>query len=110
MKAGRAHTLHGGFTRRLLEQTAMTRLLALLAVALLLGTTAAAQETPARLRVFPDCDNCFEDYLRNEIRWVDFVRQPQDADVQILSTTRETGGGGTEVDAALHRSGSIRRD
>ena len=57
----------------------------------------AAQETPARLRVFPDCDNCFEDYLRNEIRWVDFVRQPQDADVQILSTTRETGGGGTEV-------------
>ena len=74
-----------------------TRLGVFLLGAVLVATTATAQETPARLRVYPDCNNCFQDYLRNEIRWVDFVRQPQDADVQILSTSRETGGGGTEV-------------
>jgi hypothetical protein len=64
---------------------------------LLIGAPAAAQVAPARLRVFPDCQGCFESYLREEIRWVDFVRQPQDADVQILGTTRGTGGNGIEV-------------
>jgi hypothetical protein len=63
----------------------------------LIASTAVAQETPARLRVYPDCQSCFDDYLRNEIRWVDFVRQPQDADVQILSNSRATGGNGIEV-------------
>jgi hypothetical protein len=50
-----------------------------------------------RLRVFLDCFDCFSDYLRDEIRWVDFVRQPQDADVHILSSSQTTGGGGREV-------------
>ena len=35
--------------------------------------------------------------MRDEIDWVDFVRQPQDADVQVLSATNSTGGGGREV-------------
>src|SRR5262245_41282638 len=74
------------------------RVLTFLLVALLLAPAAAAQGTPPRLRAFPDCSaNCFEDYLRDQIRWVDFVRQPQDADVQILSSARQTGGGGLEV-------------
>ena len=42
------------------------------------------------------CD-CFAEFLRTEIRWVDFVRQQQDADVQILSTSRTTGAGGVET-------------
>ena len=49
-----------------------------------------------RLRVYLDCD-CFQSYLRDQIDWVDFVRQPQDADVHLLSDTRETGGGGREL-------------
>jgi hypothetical protein len=52
---------------------------------------------PRRLRVFLDCFDCFQDYLRDEIRWVDFVRQREDADVHILSSSNETGGGGREV-------------
>lgn len=48
------------------------------------------------LRVFLDCD-CFETYLRDEIEWVDYVRQAQDADVHVLSRTSDTGGGGEEV-------------
>ena len=50
----------------------------------------------ARLRVFLDCD-CFQEYLRDELQWVDYVRQPQDADVHILSNTATTGGGGREL-------------
>lgn len=55
--------------------------------------TAAA---PGRLRVFLDCD-CFETYMRDEILWADFVRQPQDADVHVLSNSTDTGGGGREL-------------
>ena len=33
----------------------------------------------------------------SEIKWVDFVRQREDADVHLLSTSSETGGGGREV-------------
>ena len=65
---------------------------------------AAAQESErpergqasSRLRVFLDC-NCFAEFLRDEIRWVDFVRQAQDADVHLLSSEQGTGGGGREL-------------
>jgi hypothetical protein len=63
----------------------------------------SAQQAPSlpaparRLRVFLDCFDCFQDYLRDEIRWVDFVRQREDADVHILSSSTSTGGGGREV-------------
>ena len=52
--------------------------------------------TARRLRVYLDCEHCFSDYLRGEIEWVDFVRQPQDADVHLLVNSRETGSGGRE--------------
>jgi len=52
---------------------------------------------PARLRVYLDCFDCFPDFLRDEIDWVDFVREPQDADVTLLSTGSQTGGGGREI-------------
>jgi hypothetical protein len=55
-----------------------------------------ASAPASRLRVFLDCD-CFAEYLRDRIAWVDFVRQPQDADVHLLSSERETGGGGREL-------------
>jgi hypothetical protein len=60
---------------------------------------AAAAQAPngaPRLRVYLDCD-CFQSYLREQITWVDYVRQPQDADVHLLSTGQETGGGGREL-------------
>jgi hypothetical protein len=50
-----------------------------------------------RLRVYLDCFDCFSTYLREEITWVDFVREVQDADVTILSNSQQTGGGGREV-------------
>jgi hypothetical protein len=56
------------------------------------------QAAPAtgRLRVYLECD-CFSTYLREEVDWVDFVRQPQDADVHVLSSSSGTGGGGREL-------------
>ena len=60
---------------------------------------AAGSSSPQvqRLRVFLDCGDCFSEYLRSEINWVDFVRQAQDADVHIFSNSSQTGGGGREV-------------
>jgi hypothetical protein len=49
------------------------------------------------LRVFLDCEDCFASFLRTEITWVDFVRQREDADVHLLSSSNDTGGGGREV-------------
>ena len=58
--------------------------------------TAIGPDTGGRLRVYLECD-CFQEYLRDQLELVDFVRQPQDADVHILSSSRETGGGGSEL-------------
>jgi hypothetical protein len=71
-------------------------------VCLGLTATVASAQTPtpaaSRLRVYLDCNqDCFADYLRTELKWVDFVRQPQDADVQVLASGGDTGGGGREV-------------
>ncbi|MBI4477287.1 MAG: hypothetical protein HY654_08955 [Acidobacteria bacterium] len=88
--------------------TARSLICLAIALPLLAERPAGAQPTPAgarpdaqaastRLRVFLDCRNCFQEYLRDQISWVDFVRQPQDADVHLLSSERPTGAGGREL-------------
>ena len=84
------------------------RVARLLMLSAILASSAEGAQTPpsaptphvppgsSRLRVYLDCD-CFQTYLRDEIEWVDFVRQPQDADVHLLSTSSDTGGGGREL-------------
>lgn len=47
-------------------------------------------------RVFLDCPRCDDDYLRKEVTFVDYVRNREDADVHVLVTTQETGGGGSQ--------------
>jgi len=59
--------------------------------------TPAATPAPVRLRVFLDCGDCYPEYLRDQIKFIDFVRQPQDADIHLFSRSTETGGGGREV-------------
>jgi hypothetical protein len=56
----------------------------------------AAPSSGAKLRVYLEACNCFEQFLREEIAWVDFVRQPQDADLQVLGNAVQTGAGGIE--------------
>lgn len=54
------------------------------------------QDTGERLKVFLDC-NCFADFLRSEIHWIDFVRQREESDVHVLATRQDTGGGGEQI-------------
>ena len=47
----------------------------------------------AALRVFLDCNRCDFDYLRREITFVNYVRDRYDAQVHVLVTTENSGGG-----------------
>jgi hypothetical protein len=58
---------------------------------------------PDPIRVFLDCRGvgCDADHLRREIRFVTWVRDPRDADVHVIVSSRTTGGGGRELDVRL---------
>jgi len=75
------------------------------AVLAVLPAPSAAQQQPEisaeRLRqaapkVFLDCHQCDMDFIRNEITFVNFVRDRQIADVHVLVTIQVTGAGGRE--------------
>jgi hypothetical protein len=74
---------------------------------LMLSALVAAQPpqaaaVAARLQVFLDCTTgCFADYLRDEIRFVNFVRDRVNADVHVLISSTGTGGGGSEYTLSL---------
>lgn len=53
-------------------------------------------QAPTRLRAYIEQCQCFDDFIREEVSWVDFVRQPQDADLQVIGNTTQTGAGGVE--------------
>ncbi|HYW30484.1 MAG TPA: hypothetical protein VE869_03175, partial [Gemmatimonas sp.] len=48
------------------------------------------------LRVFAECGACESDYLRNELTFVNLVRDRMLADVHILVTSLQSGSGGTQ--------------
>ena len=71
--------------------------LSLLAPVAASGQVPATRQTAGAVRVFLDCNySCDEDFTRREITFVDYVRDRTEADVHILLTTQDTGGGGTE--------------
>ncbi|MGD2246099.1 MAG: hypothetical protein PVI11_06090, partial [Candidatus Aminicenantes bacterium] len=47
-------------------------------------------------KVFLDCHGCDRDYIRDNITYVNFVRDRKDADIHILVTQQSTGSGGQE--------------
>jgi len=55
---------------------------------------ANAQPTAAP-RVFIDCSSCDDDYLRQELRFLDLVRDRKLADVAVLVTSLSTAAGGS---------------
>ena len=90
----------------------MLRLLALLVV--LAGPAAHAQD--ALLAVSVDCPGyvpgCDVDFFQTEVPFARFVRDPGGADVAVLITQQETGGGGRRYDLLLRgrRSAEGRTD
>lgn len=59
---------------------------------------ASAQEagmaTPTRLALFLDCNFCDETFIRQEMPYLDHVRDREVADVHVLVTQESTGSGG----------------
>ena len=77
-------------------------------LAFLLAAPSPAVLNPAAPRIYLDCDHdfCDMDYIRSEIRFVDYVVDRQEADIHILITRRQTGSGGREYTVAfLGRNG-----
>jgi hypothetical protein len=46
------------------------------------------------LRVFLDCNRCDIEFIRQNVGFVDYVRDRAVADIHVLVTTQDTGGGG----------------
>lgn len=61
----------------------------------------AVPDRPVPLRVFLDCRGCDNEFLRTTIRFVDWVRDPKQADVHVLITSARTGSGGERFEIAL---------
>ncbi len=63
----------------------------------------SAATTVAVLRVFLDCSGgfCHEDYLREEVKLADYVRDRTDADVHVLITEAQTAADGEEFTLAF---------
>jgi len=74
----------------------LTRLLLLSALIAAAPRDAAAQTAPPLpLRVYLDCYECDTEYLRQNVLFIDYMRDRTDADLHVLVTTQSTGGGGT---------------
>jgi hypothetical protein len=56
---------------------------------------AQAQEPPKPLRLYLDCRECDTEFLRQNLLFVDYVRDRLAADIHVFVTTQSTGSGGT---------------
>ncbi|MBE0679469.1 MAG: hypothetical protein IH592_11970 [Bacteroidales bacterium] len=54
------------------------------------------------VRLFLDCSSCDMSYTRQEIPWVNYVRQVQDAQVYVLVTRQNSGNGGNMYTYIFH--------
>ncbi len=63
---------------------------------LMFPVLAAAQspDSAAAINVFLDCHACDHDFVRTEVKYVNWVRDRSVADVHVLSSEEDTGGGG----------------
>lgn len=48
------------------------------------------------VKTFIDCDYCDIDFIKKELNWVNYVREVKEAEVYVLISTRNNGGGGKE--------------
>lgn len=88
---------------RTLQRFSPILVLALLALTLV-APSGQAQITSRAFGFFLDCRdlNCDQDFFRQEIAFVDHVRDRTAADVHVLVTQQQTGGGGNEYTLAFY--------
>ena len=65
------------------------------------GDQQTSTSPTGRLKVYFDCDNCDNDFIREEVDMVEYVRDPSEADVHVIVTSSDTGSGGRERSLAL---------
>ena len=58
-------------------------------------------QTEQLLRVYLDCDHCDRNFIREEINFINYVRDPEQADIHLFITTAGTGGGGTKYEISF---------
>ena len=69
---------------------------------LMLSSFLFSQNLTDRPDIFIDCQmNCDWIYIKQEIRFVNYMQNRQDADIYILATRQRTGAGGREVQLAF---------
>jgi hypothetical protein len=69
----------------------------LVSLLLVIATSIEGQDTSSTrplLRAYIDCDQCDEDYLREQVGFVNLVRDPRLADVTVLVTSLPNASGG----------------
>lgn len=80
---------------------------------MLLFSLASSGQLPAgdKLRVFIDCSNtfCDRDYIRSEIKVVDFLRDRLAANVHVLITSQRAGGGGRQYQLIFYGQNSFKQ-
>jgi hypothetical protein len=54
------------------------------------------------VKVFIDCRRCDMNYTRQEIPWVNYVRDVREAEVYVLVTIQNAGGGGNQYTYTFH--------
>ena len=76
------------------------------------GEIADQTERPrdVALRVFLDCVRCDDDYLRQQITYLNYVVDREDAQVHVLVTRQATGGGTELTFAFIGREAFVGRD
>ncbi len=60
-----------------------------------------SDSSSSNLNIFIDCNYCFEDFIKTEIDYVNYVRDRNQADIHLLLTKRNTGSGGSEYTLTL---------
>jgi hypothetical protein len=100
----------GAFVRRWIGRRLGCLLLLVLIAPELVGRAAKRPpaQAQAQMRVFLDCNDCYQDYLRSELEFIDYVRDRTEADVHVLITTSETGSGGREYSVSFIGLGSFQ--
>jgi hypothetical protein len=73
-----------------------TKFLATSVVVLLASFSNAQTDSTSSMKVYLNCQWCYQDYLRTQITWVNFVQDQFVSDVDLMVTGLATGGGGTE--------------
>jgi len=83
-------------------RTTLITILALIIPSLVYGQADEVVDAEGRsesdLNVYVDCDYCDTNYVRENVRFVNYVRDQAQADVHVQVVNRRTGGGGDQFE------------